>query len=271
MNDVLRPDQSLDELLDAVEIDGSSGRFAAPPDWGQGRATYGGLVGAVAARALESTAPDRPLRSMMVSFVGPVSPGPVELEIEPLRAGRSATHASVRVRQEGTIRAAVLGCLGQDRPSILSETGPRAPDMTPPDDLPSVPFMEGIMPAFVRHVHMRFAVGDPPYSGRRSEALGGYCRFRVPTRRVDAALMAALADIWPAPVIPWLDRPAPASSMTWNLEIVHLDETLPPDAWWTYRAVTEAAEHGYVHFRAELWDANGRLAAVSRQLAAVFA
>ncbi len=125
--------------------------------------------------------------------------------------------------------------------------------------------------AGLQHVDMRFALGDPPYTGRRSEAMGGYCRFRVPTRRVDAALVVALADIWPAPVIPWLKAPAPASSMTWNLEIVHLDRSIDPDAWWTYRSVTEAAEHGYVHFHAELWDAKGRLAAVSRQLAAVFA
>lgn len=254
-----------------MEIKDRSGRFAAPADWGQGRATYGGLVGAVAARALESAAPDRPLRSMMVSFVGPVAPGVAELEIEELRSGRSATHASVRVVQDGTVRAAVLGCLGQDRESSIAEAGPRVPDIAPVDDLPSAPYLEGIMPAFVQHVHMRFALGDPPYSGRRSEAMGGYCKFRVPTRRVDAALIAALTDIWPAPVIPWLKAPAPASSMTWNLEIVHLDRSLPPDAWWTYRAVTEAAEHGYVHFRAELWDAHGRLAAVSRQLAAVFA
>ena len=271
MNDVLRPGQSLDELLDGIEFDGDRAQFAAPSDWGQGRAPYGGLVGAAAARALESAAPDRPLRSMMVSFVGPVAPGIAEMEIETLRAGRSATHASVRIAQEGTVRAAVLGCLGQDRESSLIHQGSTAPDMTPVEDVPSAPYIEGIMPAFVQHVHMRFAVGDPPYSGRRSEAMGGFCRFRVPTRRVDASLIAGLADIWPAPVIPWLKAPAPASSMTWNLEIVHLDPSLPTDAWWTYRAVTEATEHGYVHFRAELWDAKGRLAAVSRQLAAVFA
>ena len=42
------------------------------------------------------------------------------------------------------------------------------------------------------------------------------------------------------------------------------------DAWWLYRAELEASAGGYAHASAKLWSPAGRLAALSRQVVAVF-
>ena len=60
---------------------------AVPPSWAQGRATFGGLVTALALRALrEQTPPGRAVRSLLVSFVSPLAAErPVDIEVIALR------------------------------------------------------------------------------------------------------------------------------------------------------------------------------------------
>jgi acyl-CoA thioesterase len=83
-------------------------------------------------------------------------------------------------------------------------------------------------------------------------------------------------------VLSRIDRPAPASSLTWAIEFVHppapaapAQPAAPPapaaDHWWFYRSETETAAGGYAHESAALWDPIGRLVALSRQAVAVFA
>lgn len=50
-----------------------------PEKWGQGRATFGGMVAAIMyQRVALHMAADRPVRSIMVSFVAPVAPGGIQ-------------------------------------------------------------------------------------------------------------------------------------------------------------------------------------------------
>ena len=49
------------------------------PIWGQGRAVYGGVVGAGMARAMKAAvSDDKSLRSFSVTFAGPIEAGEVE-------------------------------------------------------------------------------------------------------------------------------------------------------------------------------------------------
>ena len=58
--------------------------------------------------------PERWLRSLLVSFVGPVDVGEVAMTVETLRSGRAVTHLQARLVQEGTVCCAVLGSFGAD-------------------------------------------------------------------------------------------------------------------------------------------------------------
>ena len=62
--------------------------------WGQGRATFGGLVGGLLVSAMLPHVPQAAsLRSLTVNFVAPVAPGAAQADVEVLRSGKSATQA----------------------------------------------------------------------------------------------------------------------------------------------------------------------------------
>ena len=61
------------ELLDAVRRQPME--FSIPAGWAQGRASFGGLVAALQCGAVRARVPaDRPVRSLAITFVGPVEP-----------------------------------------------------------------------------------------------------------------------------------------------------------------------------------------------------
>ena len=74
---------------------------------------------------------------------------------------------------------------------------------------------------------------------------------------------------WPAPVLPLMNAPAPASTVTWMVDIVGAIDG-EPDAWWRFAADTVAANGGHASVEARLWGSDGALVAVSRQLVAEF-
>src|SRR5262245_54317532 len=107
----------LDEMLDAA----ARGATTVAPGWGQGRATFGGLVAGLLVARAEALCGDpvRRLRSASVAFVGPVSPGAARLDGSVLRAGSSATQILVTLEQDGEPRAVLLASFGNDRESDI--------------------------------------------------------------------------------------------------------------------------------------------------------
>lgn len=61
------------------------------PDWGQGRASFGGLMVALQYEAMRAQVPaGRALRSLAVTFVGPAEPDvSISFEVEVLREGKA--------------------------------------------------------------------------------------------------------------------------------------------------------------------------------------
>ena len=79
------------ELVAAVRNDPSA--VTIPADWGQGRATFGGLMVALQYEAMRAQiSPERALRSLSVSFVGPAEPDvPISFEVQVLREGKAVS------------------------------------------------------------------------------------------------------------------------------------------------------------------------------------
>ena len=84
---------------------GAAGRVLGEIDesWSLRPLPQGGVVSALAARAMttELADVDQSLRLLHTTFVAPVSTGPVEVEVEILRRGRSMSHARAEVRNPG--------------------------------------------------------------------------------------------------------------------------------------------------------------------------
>jgi acyl-CoA thioesterase len=239
------------------------------PDWAQGRATYGGLVAALAVRALTRVNQGRPLRSFSMSFCAPVAPGDVSIDVELLRSGRSLLHSQARLSQAGQVCAVLVGAYGGGRPSPVRAEPARPPIIPPPLELPRLPFLQGKTPTFTQHFEYRWASSNIPFTRAAEGQIGGWVR-PLGVERIDEAVCAAIADSFPAPILPLMPAPAPTSTVTWMLSSTGEPLDSPADAFWQLDATTLSAGEGYAHVDARLWDANGNLRMFSRQLVAEF-
>jgi acyl-CoA thioesterase len=241
-----------------------------PPEWMQGRAAFGGLVAAAAMRALtDLVGPERPVRSFSLSFVAPVGVGAVLARPVILRAGRALTHGEVRVEQGGQLCAVVLAAFGEDRPSTVTLAPPAATPPSPPDATVDLPYIEGVVPRFVSHFQLRWADGAPPFTGAPTAQFGGWCRHR--THAPGLPGLIGLLDAWPAPVLPMLRRPAPASTARWTAHLVgDTAQPAPADAWYWYTSQAITAGAGYAATLNHLYGPDGALVAWSEQLVVVF-
>ncbi len=239
-----------------------------PPEWGQGRAAFGGVVAAAGLRALRTFVPaERTPRTVTTTFYGPVTPEPATMTARIVRAGRSLTFAEAEIAQ-GTLRARVAATFAADRESVTSipEQLVALPD---PDGFVDFPVIPGVIPAFMQQIHSKWTEGSFPFSGATDgTVLAALLRFHEPPARGWERLLALL-DVMPAPVLQQLDRPAPASSIVWTTHFVAPDAGEPGD-WSFFRYETLSASGGYCTALGKLYDARGRLVAWSEQLHAVF-
>lgn len=243
-----------------------------PAGWTQGRANYGGLVGALLyARMAALLDAPRVLRSATVSFVGPVATGAVTVTAEVLRQGKSVIQMEARLLQDGEVMAAMLASFGAPRDSAIAVDAHPAPVFKAPDDARALPFVPGVTPEFTQHIDFRWAHGDLPFTGSPLPELGGWMRLKEARAALDYTDLFLLVDAWPPALLPLLKGPAPGSSLTWTLEPLQLPAGKTAGHWWQYLAKTDVAHDGYGHAAAWLWDDEGRLVALSRQTVVVFA
>lgn len=238
--------------------------------WAQGRAIYGGVIGGLLAGIMRRQVPaDRPLRSFMLSFVGPAQVGSAELGASVLRAGRSVTQVEARLTQGEQTQALAMASFGAPRPSDIVVAPPPRPDAKAPDGLREFPIVDGLTPAFVRQFDMRWASGGWPYSGQKNPDFEGWIRFREPGQASPEWLLG-LIDAWPPGLLSMCQPPAANSSMTWSVEVVTPVDDAPVDDWWFYDVHHHGAADGFGQASARIFAPDGRLAAVSRQSVAIF-
>ena len=239
-------DTSFSEILDRVQGAVDTVTLQLPEDWMQGRAGFGGLIGALSLKSMRRhVSNDRKARSLMISFVGPVGIGEFSIHTSVLRSGKSVTYMKAEVIQEGAVRCIALGSFGGDRVSIIHFQPPLRPDMPGPEGIEEMPYIDGLTPAFTRHLKYRWALGDLPFSGSGSGEIGGWFCFREAADCLSEEWLVALADAWPTPALSMLKIPAAASSLSWEMGFVHMDRpACSLDDWWCYHAVVDSAENG---------------------------
>lgn len=247
-----------------------------PATWGQGRATYGGLVAAMLISHLSGQlGTQQVLRSATVSFVAPALAGAATLKAEIFRQGKSATQAEARLIQDGQVVAVLLASFGLPRESTIQVAPIHvAPEfkVTAPLDVPQMPYIAGMMPEFFQHVDIRWAKGKPPFSGATRPDFAGWMRYQDQSLpEFGLAHLFGLIDAWPPAVLPMFKTPAPASSLCWTLEFVRQPVGYTAADFWRYAVRTDAADDGYAHTEAQIWDQQGRLVAISRQTISIFA
>ena len=187
-----------------------------PQNWGQGRATFGGLVAAVMLQRIEvEVGVQRPLRSLSLSFVAPVVPGAFQVQVRLLREGKAAIQVQATALQQEQVCAVMLASFGSDRESVVQVEHPGAPAFTAPDQVQAFPFIPGLTPDFTRYFDYRYTLGKMPFMGGQQTEMGGWIRLREASPAVVCpSTLLALVDAWPPAVFSLLNKPASGSSLT---------------------------------------------------------
>jgi len=115
---------------------------------------------------------------------------------------------------------------------------------------------------------MRPALGELPFSGSDDAISGGWMRLNQP-QRLDSAALALYCDAWLPAVFTRLTEPvgAPTVDLTIHFRDPHAALEIDPSqsVLGVFRCST--AIEGFVEEDGEIWSADGRLLAQSRQLA----
>jgi acyl-CoA thioesterase len=225
----------------------------------------GGYVLAIAGRALELSLPHPHPFTVNAHFLRRATPGPVDLAVTVIRAGRRHSTGDVRVLQEGKEILRAVGTFGD----LASSSGRSLPDESPPQ-LPAPEdcidawdhFPVGLRVSIGERTDARFAElpgwikGEP--SG--SPIVEYYQRFSD-GREQDPLSLLFMSDAAPPSVI----EIGEVGSVTLELT-VHV-RALPAAGWFTMRKVGTHVTNGYFEEDMTMWDSQGTVVATSRQLA----
>ena len=268
-------------FADDIVVTGDNGLYVAKLDesWNLAPLPQGGVITSLSLRAAmrELAAPSQELRSCTTVFAGQVASGMLEIEVQLLRRGRSASQVSVTIRNVGAdAGATTLAVFGTARrgPSFVDVAPPVVP---PPSECrsyrePWPPGFEGRPPVpFWTRVEGRGALGHPPWEtwdpGRSDVAT--WLRFDDAPRREDGALdplgVITLADRMPGCIgerigpggEQWF---APSADLT-----VHLFAPARSE-WLLAHDRARWANDGWASAESTLWDESGNLIAYATQM-----
>jgi hypothetical protein len=254
----------------ATAVRGGPERWGAEvdPDWTVAGRPNGGYLLALAARAaLEAAGQPHPL-AVSAHFLAPADPGPAELEVARLRAGRTLAMTSVTLVQEGAARMAALvttGRLDPDAgPGWRRDGGP--PAMPPVEDcLPGRPELPGGVPVpLLHHLDLRI---DPATTGWPAGRPGGSLDMRGWVRFTDGRAADPLALLQMADALPpssfGLGLPGWAPTVALSVYV----RGLPAPGWLACVVRGQLWQGGWFDEQAEVWDSAGHLVAQARQFA----
>ncbi len=235
----------------------------------------------VAAAQLVDPRPQMAVRTMSAQLVAPVLVGRMHVAVEELRRGSATNTLEVRCHNEaGELLAHGVVVLGAARTGDGMPDGPGWLAVRPPaelaagpDAVPEVRMGPPHAPDFTAHLEMRPITGIP-YSGADSDETRGWIRPRGPVERVDAAVVTALADAWWVSVMARLDRPRPAATVGFSLDLPSDPSCLLRDAEGRMEALfhrghSVTARDGFTIEVRELWTQTGQLLSWNTQTVVV--
>ena len=246
------------------------GQFTAilSPEW-EIWGPMGGYVAACALRAAGAVSADRQPAAFSCHYLGVARFGPIQLQVEKRKDGRSATSNRIEITQAGRpILDAMVWSVTDNEGLEHDETV--FPDVPGPDGLPNVVDLlpDDTPPAFPfwRNLEAKpiaFEAEWPP-SGPRPAVWQEWLKF-VPTATftdpwVDAARCLILVDLpsWPSAHRPHAWRQPPFTAPTLDL---HVSFHQPPTdhSWLLCDGAAPLSTGGLFGWTARVWSAGGAL------------
>jgi hypothetical protein len=242
-----------------------------PPGWDIAGATNGGYLLTTVARAvLADTGRPDPI-AVSAHYLVAAGPGPVTVDVQPLddRRRRATASASMR-RDDGTLLLAALATVGEHgapgTAEVLVEDG-SPPLLPPPKECVRVPPTETFPPPFMGRVGVLLHPDDTSFMhGRPSgrAVMRGWFELLDDEPITTLALLLA-ADAFPPAVFNTTLPIAWTPTVELTVQVRGRPAPGPVACVFRSRFVTG----GYLEADGEIWDADGDLVALSRQLALV--
>jgi Thioesterase-like superfamily len=254
----------------ATAVSGGPERWAAEVDGGwtvAGRPNGGYLLALLARAGVEAAGQPHPL-AVSAHFLAPADPGPAELEVRRLRAGRSLSTARVTLVQEGQARLEALVTAGRIDPEAAPgwqrAGGPAG--LAPVEDcIPGRPEMPGGQRAnLLDHLDLRL---DPATAGWAVGRPGGSLDMRGWVRFSDGRAADPLALLQVVDALPPSSFELGLASWAPTVELTVYLRGIPAPGWLACMVRGQLWQDGWFDEEAEVWDSAGRLVAQSRQFA----
>jgi hypothetical protein len=142
-----------------------------------------------------------------------------------------------------------------------------------PEVVPVVSIGPPLAPEFTVHLELR-PISGMPYMGAEVDETMGWVRPIGPLARVDASVVAALADAWWVSVMARMNGPRPAATVGFTLDLPGDPASLQRDAEGRLEALfhrgrSVAARQGFTVEVRELWTRTGQLVSWNTQTVAV--
>lgn len=255
----------LDEAVASVRSADGTHRVQVTADWNTANQTpNGGYVLALLLHAVlaESAHPDA--LSIAITYFRPALPGPADISVREVRAGRRVSTYDAVLAQEGKeIAHAVVSTHDWETAGTVEHAPHAAPAVPGPESCKDVSALvpTGMVPILDRYT---YRAPDVPgwLSGQPTGVTEAMCWIRAADERpVDALLAGAMVDAFP-PVTAEIGHLASATIQL----TVHFRRR-PDTVWALGHVVTRHVLAGYHDEDVELWDEQGRLIAQGRQLA----
>ena len=238
------------------------------PGWTVADRPNGGYLLALVTRAvLEAVEQPHPL-AVSAHFLSPAAPGPADLEVRRLRAGRRLSTARVTLVQDGAPRLEALVTAGRVDPDAgpgwQRADGPAG--LAPVQDcLPARPEMpNGMRANLLDHLDLRV---DPATTGWGAGRPGGRLEMRGWVRFSDGRAVDPLALLQVVDALPPTSFELGLASWAPTVELTVYLRGLPEPGWLACVLRGQLWRDGWFDEEAEVWDSAGRLVAQSRQLA----
>jgi acyl-CoA thioesterase len=235
------------------------------PGWDVVGNAHGGYLMALAARAMAPDDRPDPV-TFTTHFLAPGRVGPVSIDAETVKAGR--TYTTVRgVLASDRPLLATLGTFGDlSTPVNAPERVDAAPPELPPaeDCIRVTPSEAGFPPPFMDKVDLRIHPGDANFgSGEPTGRPMFRGWFRLEDEDIDTIGLLLAVDSFP----PTIFNAHLPIAWTPTLELTAHIRARPVPGWLRCQFTTRFITGGTLEEDGEVWDCTGRLVAQSRQLA----
>lgn len=234
--------------------------------WSIGGTANGGYSMALAAKALSKVLPHKDPLSISGHYLDRVEPGPLLIEVEPLKVGKSISTANVKLIQNSIEKIRFIGSF-TDFSHAKGETYMyrQAPDFPPIEECIKVPFTKGFSPNLelqIKKMYTKDSVWWEETSLENNAELNLYMSWPN-GEPYDLFSIILFLDATTPPIFNRIG----ARGWVPTISLASYIRSIPSEGPLRVVAKTQFLIDGYLEEDREIWDSEGKLVGTSRQIA----